>query len=184
MLPSRPRNARPSRTDWPSVVVECEVFETAQRLTVDGMWWIDNSRGQVKLALLLFVNVKAKAIRIETWKKDTIENPQQTREHDEGNVTGPTRQKTITITPKGITGTPLKLSFRDIFLHKPKRELGEKNYRIPEDDLKDYYETVWLASEDITSPAESCKLTFRWRCTLKAKPCLIQAIGKLDRLAP
>ena len=155
----RPRNARPLVTDWPSVIVECGVFETAQRLTVDGMWWIDNSRGQVKLALLLFVNAKAKTIRIETWKKDTIENPQQTRGHDEGNVTRPTRQKIITITPKGITGTPLKLSFRDIFLRKPKRELGERNYRITEDDLKDYYETVWPASEDITSPAESCKST-------------------------
>jgi len=132
--------------------------ETAQRLIVDGKWWIKDSGGAVKIVLLFFINVKAKTIRIEMWKKDTIENPQQTHPHDEEKVIGSTLKKAVNITPKAITGTPLKLRFRDIFLRKPKKELGEANYLITEEDMREYYHKVWPASLDVSSPAESCKL--------------------------
>jgi len=153
----RPNRARPKETDWPSVILEGALSDTAQRLIVDGKWWIENSDGAVKMVLLFFVNVKAKTIRIEMWKKNTIENPQQTRGHGEEEVTGPTRKKTLNITSTVITGAPFKLQFRDIFLRRPKEELGEANYHITEQDMREFYNKVWPASLDVTSPAESCK---------------------------
>ncbi|CUS06943.1 unnamed protein product, partial [Tuber aestivum] len=63
----RPLRARPGHHQWPTVVHECGVSETARRLTVDGKWWINNSGGAVKIVLLVFVNEKAKTIRIEMW---------------------------------------------------------------------------------------------------------------------
>jgi len=47
----------------------------------------------------------------DVWKEKI---PQQTRGHDEEQVAGPTRKKTLNITSNVITGAPLKLRFRDL----------------------------------------------------------------------
>ncbi|PUU80754.1 hypothetical protein B9Z19DRAFT_1078723 [Tuber borchii] len=152
----RPCHARPRITDWPSVILETGVSETPQRLPVDAKWWLANSGGAVKIALLFFVNLKARSIRIELWKKATVHNLQQTRGHNEEKVTAPMLHKIVNLTPEAITGAPLKLRFHDIFLRNPKKELGEaKHYHFTEEDLSEYYESVWPPSLDIISPAES-----------------------------
>ncbi|PUU76792.1 hypothetical protein B9Z19DRAFT_1194475 [Tuber borchii] len=151
----RPCHVRPRYTDWPSVVLETGVSETAERLHVDGRWWFANSGGAVKIVLLFFVNLKASSIKIELWKEGTVRNQQQTRVRSAVTSTGPTLQKTVNLTPNAITGAPIKLRFHDIFLRNPRKELGEpKHYHITEDDLSEYYKSVWPPSLDIISPAE------------------------------
>ncbi|CUS06944.1 unnamed protein product [Tuber aestivum] len=88
-------------------------------------------------------------------QNDTGENPEQTREHDEAQVTGPTLKKTIRITPTPVTGSPLVLKFRDIFLRKRKRCRGEKNYAITMEDIEKYYRKIWPLVPDVSSEAES-----------------------------
>ncbi|CUS11377.1 unnamed protein product, partial [Tuber aestivum] len=139
----RPRRARPNHNDWPTFITECGVSETPRRLEVDARWWIDSSNGDVKLVLLLFVSVKTKTIRIELWKQAMVENPQRTRTNDEDEVIRPTLKRVINITPESVTGAPLKLNFRDLFLRKPKKDRGEGNYVITEPDLRSYYEAIW-----------------------------------------
>ncbi|PUU72554.1 hypothetical protein B9Z19DRAFT_1069681 [Tuber borchii] len=149
----KPLRARPGRLDWPTVILEVGVSEKPRRSSLDAKWWIENSGGAIRVVLLFFVNLSRKTIRIEMWKKDTIDNPQHTRDHNQQEVTGPTLKQTINITPTGITGAPLVLSFRDIFLRRRKKRRGENNYIITEDDIQKFYNLVWLP--DVTSESES-----------------------------
>ncbi|KAG0128506.1 hypothetical protein HOY82DRAFT_522320 [Tuber indicum] len=139
----RPLRARPDQYDWPTVILECGVTESPRPLTADARWWFENSEDAVKIVLLFFVSVKYETIRIELWKCATVENPQQTRGNDHREVTGPILKRLINITAESITGAPLKLRFKDIFLRKHKNERGEGNYIITEHDLRDYYNMIW-----------------------------------------
>ncbi|PUU80731.1 hypothetical protein B9Z19DRAFT_1191630 [Tuber borchii] len=151
----KPLRARSGRMDWPTVILECGVSGVAKRLTVDGKWWIHNSGGAVKVVLLLFVNATAKTIRIEMWKKDMTEDSEQTAEHDNEEVSGPTLQQTINITETTITGTPLVLQFRDIFLRKAKKKRGEANYFFTNEDMQEFYHSIWPPAPDASSNAQS-----------------------------
>jgi len=152
----RPLRARPDLHDWPTIILECGVSETPRRLTVDARWWIENSGGAVKVVFLLFVSVKRKTIRIEVWNKSTVEKQQHTGENDEEITTGPTPKNTILITENSVTGAPLKLKFKEIFLRKPKKKRGEANYMITEHDLRVYYNRIWLPVPG-SSQDEDCK---------------------------
>ncbi|KAG0133074.1 hypothetical protein HOY82DRAFT_669170 [Tuber indicum] len=111
----RPLRARPDQYDWPTVILECGVTESPRRLTADARWWFENSEDAVKI----------------------------TRGNDHREVTGPILKRLINITAESITGAPLKLRFKDIFLRKHKNERGEGNYIITEHDLRDYYNMIW-----------------------------------------
>ncbi|CUS07804.1 unnamed protein product [Tuber aestivum] len=141
--------------DWPTIILECGVSEMPRRLKADARWWFENSDGAVILVLLFFVSVRDKTIRIELWKRATVENLQPTRGNDGGEVTGPTLQRVINITPESVTGAPLKLKFEDIFLRKPKTKRGEANYTITEHDLRTYYNHVWPPVPEASSQDES-----------------------------
>jgi len=163
----RPLRARPDHNDWPTVILECGVSEIPRRLTADRRWWIEHSKGAVKIVLLFFASLKNRTIRIELWKGDTVEN-QHTNGNDKDQVTGPRLKRTINITPDSVTGAPLKLKFKDIFLRKPKKKHGEANYIITEYDLRDYYNHIWPPAPVVGSQDESCKsafLTSRVNCS-------------------
>lgn len=52
-------------TDWPRLVIEVGDSESLPPLQTDGKWWIENSRGQVRIVLLLKIDTKKKrTIRI------------------------------------------------------------------------------------------------------------------------
>ncbi|KAG0131909.1 hypothetical protein HOY82DRAFT_607064 [Tuber indicum] len=85
-----------------------------------------------------------------TWPGRT-----KTRKHNKAKVTGPTLKQKIHITPTAVTGSPLVLKFRDIFLRKHKHSRGEKNYAIMMEDMEKYYRKVWPPVPDISSEAES-----------------------------
>lgn len=146
----RPRRARPNDSDWPTVVLECGLSEYARRLAVDARWWLHNSEGAVKIVLLVFASAKEKTIRVELWQLDTIENKEVTHENDIVEVTMPTLKNAINITAGGVTGDPLTLKFKDIFLRKPKTKRGEADYVFSVEDMRSYYDHLWPAacSED------------------------------------
>jgi len=166
----RPLRARPNHLDWPTVIFEGGVSETPNRLTADGRWWIENSKGAVKIVLLFFASVTDKSIRIELWKPGKVEKQHGTYESDKDVVTGPTLKKRVKITPNAITGAPLKLKFKDILLRKPKKKRGEGDYIITEDEIREYYNRVWpapLPALEDDSQDESCKLAlFDLSCKL------------------
>ena len=42
--------SRTPGTGWPTVVFECGVSESLERLRVDARWWLENSKGEVGTA--------------------------------------------------------------------------------------------------------------------------------------
>ena len=51
-------------TDWPQFVIEAGKSEALPRLQADSSWWIENSKGQVRMMLLLNIDTKKRTIRI------------------------------------------------------------------------------------------------------------------------
>ncbi|RPA95741.1 hypothetical protein L873DRAFT_1603355, partial [Choiromyces venosus 120613-1] len=139
----KPWLARPLVTDWPTMVFECGVSKSPRRLKLDARWWLDNSLGDVKIALLFFVSKTARTIHIEHWEMDTMPNPQVTRAHPHPVVTRPTIRDTIRIDGNAVTGGTLKLDFQRVFLRAPVAARGEGDFTFTAQDLRDYYDDVW-----------------------------------------
>lgn len=57
---------------WPTVVVEVGVSESYQKLKADAEWWLANSKGDVKLVIIVSVNRKTPNIKFETIFLDTV----------------------------------------------------------------------------------------------------------------
>ncbi|PWW77931.1 hypothetical protein C7212DRAFT_175711, partial [Tuber magnatum] len=142
----KPRLARQRVTDWPTIVLESGVSESPQRLKVDARWWLDNSRGDVKIALLFFVSRAAKTICIEHWEMQTSENPRLPRTYPNSMAARPTVQGSIKIDAHRVTGGTLVLKFEKIFLRAPDLARGEENVTFTIQDLRDYYDDVWAGA--------------------------------------
>ncbi|PYI03596.1 hypothetical protein BO78DRAFT_409776 [Aspergillus sclerotiicarbonarius CBS 121057] len=53
--------------DWPNWVIEGGMAESIQRLRGDASWWINHSRGEVQLVILVWIRPSRRTIKIETW---------------------------------------------------------------------------------------------------------------------
>ncbi|KAJ6110453.1 hypothetical protein N7486_002688 [Penicillium sp. IBT 16267x] len=51
---------------WPSVVMEVGVSESFNKLKADAAWWLENSRGQVRLVILISIDRTSPKIRYQT----------------------------------------------------------------------------------------------------------------------
>jgi hypothetical protein len=60
---------------WPTVVVEVGVSESYRKLRADAEWWLTNSRGDVKLVVIVSVSRKTPNIKFETIALDPTVNP-------------------------------------------------------------------------------------------------------------
>jgi len=138
-----PQFTRNYKTDWPTLVFECGVSQYAPSLKAGGRWWLENSSGQVNIALLFFVSKLARTIRIEQWVAETVPNPQATEGRSHLLTITPQIGDAILIDAHSITGGTLDLSFKKIFLREPVAAKGETNFTFTEQDLRDYYDDVW-----------------------------------------
>jgi len=135
----KPWVARPLETDWPTLVLECGVSESLQRLVVDAQWWLANSHGEVKIVLLFFVSTTTRTIHIQHWEIDNMPNLQL--------IATPTIKKTITINAQAVSGGTLRLDFQKLFLRPPVASRGEGDFTFTAQDLRDYYDDVWRAAQ-------------------------------------
>ena len=149
----KPRGARNWKGDWPTMVLECGVTQTQQRLKIDAHWWADNSLGEVKIVLTFIISETARTIRIQYWETNTIPNPHVSRERPNLTIVRVTIENTIhinansitTITQKGevVPGGTLSLDFNRLFLRNPVEEAGEANIDLNEADLRTFYDMTW-----------------------------------------
>ncbi|KAJ5784124.1 uncharacterized protein N7518_009801 [Penicillium psychrosexuale] len=63
-VPTQPIPGR--STTWPTVVVEVGVSESYRKLRADAEWWLTNSKGDVKLVIIVSINRKTPKIKYET----------------------------------------------------------------------------------------------------------------------
>lgn len=99
--------------DWPTMVSESGLSESPNRLRIDVGWWLIESGGQVKIALLISLKPALSAVHFEIWELDlaqrlmtravanNVHHPQQL----------PTCVQAIDIEHNKVSGTPLILEF-------------------------------------------------------------------------
>jgi hypothetical protein len=132
----------PSRkgTDWPTFVIESDCSETLQHLRSCASWWLGNSQGEVKFAIIISVQQVQKILHIEKWE---LALPSQERPATRALSLIPTKVQEITIlSDNTISGSlPLVLRFQDIFLRPPVLPEGDITFTV--EDLSELADTVW-----------------------------------------
>jgi hypothetical protein len=132
----------PSRkkTDWPTFVIEAGYSETLQHLRSSASWWLGNSQGEVKFAIIILVQQAQKILHIEKWE---LALSSQERPATRALSLIPTKVQEITILPDNtISGSlPLVLQFQDVFLRPA--VLLEGDITFTAEDLSKLADTVW-----------------------------------------
>ncbi|PUU73045.1 hypothetical protein B9Z19DRAFT_1095905 [Tuber borchii] len=149
----KPYSVRKNKGDWPSMVLECGVSQSPQRLKVDAHWWADNSVGDVKIVLLFIVSEKKRTIRLQYWKVEIVPNLNVTRSRPDPTIPRIAFENTIKIDSQGVTTIPkkgkeiaggsLNLSCDRLFLRDPVEGVDEENVTFSTEDLKDFYDKTW-----------------------------------------
>ncbi|KAJ9487068.1 hypothetical protein VN97_g6252 [Penicillium thymicola] len=137
-----PRQPIPGRsTRWPTVAVEVGVSESYRKLKADAEWWLTNSRGDVKLVIIVSVSRKTPRIKFETvtltpatFRLQRVRDVPTIRQSI---TTSRQPDATITVSPP----VPLTIQFEELFC----RQLvpPEHNIDISPDRLRVLSGQVW-----------------------------------------
>jgi hypothetical protein len=134
----KPQSFRPNDPDWPTIVIESGVSESLRRLRFDAGWWLTESRGDVKIVIIISIQQAKSRLRIEKWEHAPNGRllPLRTPPNNPNNLIRqiPTKIQEITIVsntvagaplpaaiggPFTVTRVPLVLEFDKIFLRPP-----------------------------------------------------------------
>ena len=64
-----PAGTRDSKFDWPSVVVEVGDSESLEDLQDDAAWWLTNSKGRTRMAIIIKFSKDPMSLRLERWEQ-------------------------------------------------------------------------------------------------------------------
>ncbi|PUU80883.1 hypothetical protein B9Z19DRAFT_1063094 [Tuber borchii] len=139
--------SRQYRADWPTVVFECGVLESLERLKVDAKWWLENSEGAVGTVVILTVSVEKRSLCAEMWELADVANPDVTQTDPDPFITRATRTGGCKIVGETVTGAPLKISFKKTMLRDPDETLGEGDIVFDTKEIKEVAEAVWATTK-------------------------------------
>lgn len=112
--------SRGNRSDWPTIVIESGLSESLRHLRADAKWWLENSGGDVGIVILISIKEAQRNLLIEKWELALAPNRPITRAFNNPNTLIPTKMQEIRIDSNiVVTGAPLVLEFRKIFLRPP-----------------------------------------------------------------
>jgi len=137
----KPWNSRRLRTDFPTLIIECGVSQSRDRLAVDAHWWLENSGGQVKIVLLISFSESKKEIHVEQWELVTIPDPHVTHSQPRPTRTAPTIIREFDLVQGVPNEASLTLNFEKVFLRPPAK--GEGDFTFSQEDLESYSTHVW-----------------------------------------
>ena len=138
----KPMSIRPRKADWPTIVLESGWSELLTRLRRDAHIWLEKSRGDVKIVLLLSVGRTARRMIIEKWENRPVPaNRPVTRSNT---TQTPTQIQAITIDSNSntVNGASLTLEFRKIFLRQAVPPL-EHDFTFTAQDLSAFATIFW-----------------------------------------
>src|SRR2546423_11909860 len=138
----KPGSMRPLETDWPTIMIESGWSESLIKLREDARRWLENSRGAIKIVLLISIGRRARTMIIEKWENRPVS---PNRPFTRSNTTQiPTQIQAITIDSNSNTvyGAPLILEFRKIFLRQTVPPL-EHDFTFTAQDLSAYATNFW-----------------------------------------
>lgn len=136
-------DVRPNEGDWPHFVIEAGMSESLQRLRADARWWIEHSKGQVGIVLVIQITPGSKTINLEKW----IPGPRpSTRSSSRVSAAAfPMQTAAISIvqsrTPS-VNGGPLILEFERVFGRPPQQPEADISLSAPE--LDSWARAIWI----------------------------------------
>jgi len=150
----KPSSSRPFGTDWPTVVIECGVSQSRDRLEVDANWWFENSGGQVKIVFLISFSEEKKKIQIQQWELVTVPDSHVSRGQPTATRTAPTIMHEFDLAAGVPNRTSLMLNFERIFLRKPAQGEGqhEGDITFSQQELELYANHVWNHTQNTRGP--------------------------------
>ena len=121
--------AEPEKSHWPTLVFEAGLSESLAKLRTNVEWWLHNSRGEVKIVIVISIRPAQKSIWIEKWclqprtpaAPTTGANPPIATKTQELSII----QNLCILTPVdstttyAVTGAPLILEFEKLLLRTP-----------------------------------------------------------------
>ncbi|KAF4770174.1 hypothetical protein N7455_006137 [Penicillium solitum] len=140
-----PAQSIPGRNPkWPTVVVEVGVSESYRKLRADAEWWLTNSRGDMKLGIIVSISRKTPNIKFETVALDLIVNSfyvPKIRQTITASRDANKPNSQITIRP----AVPLVIGFEELFCRQPVPP--EHNIELSPDRLGRISKQVWGEQE-------------------------------------
>jgi hypothetical protein len=146
----RPK-CRPGEREWPTLVIEAGLSEPLAKLRTDAEWWLTNSKGDVKITIIISINPAQKSLWIEKWY---LQPPRPAAPVTRANAPVPTKIQELTIiqnppipTPPGnittytVTGAPLILEFEKLLLRVPVPPEGHVIFTAA--DLQAWADEFW-----------------------------------------
>ncbi|KAK9357344.1 hypothetical protein V1504DRAFT_73224 [Lipomyces starkeyi] len=93
---------------FPSFIVEVGVSQSLLQLRQDARLWLEKTKGETKVVLLIFLNIAAATLTIERWQHATSPPPRETRS---GSLFVPEQVQLVTYdnNTQQVTGDPLIL---------------------------------------------------------------------------
>lgn len=141
----KPVSSRGLKTDWPALVFESGLSESLQRLRAGASWWLTNSASQVKIVIIIDIDLNAQKLHVERWGMLLAPASRPaTRALVATNNLVLTKFADIDIVNSIVTAgsnVPLVLPFRDIFLRLPGPEEGD--FVFSAKDLQNWSATLW-----------------------------------------
>jgi len=132
--------AYPMTTRWPTVVFECGLSQSLERLRVDSCWWLENST-EVNIVLLFSISKADKRLHLEQWEMVTSPNQHVSRAHPDPITTTLSKIKEIDIVDGVASGAPLTFNFQKVFRRPPVQ--GEGDIVFSAQDLERWAAHIW-----------------------------------------
>lgn len=118
----------------PTLVIETGVNESLRKLRWDAGWWLTNTNGEVKIVLVVSINLHSRTVLLEKWQMAS--SGTGTRQ-----TIAPQAVHTIQIAQHAANGAPLILGFADLMLRAPIPP--EQDLIFSASDLIQCYRSVW-----------------------------------------
>ena len=151
--------SRDGKACWPTIVFEAGFSESLPKLRTDAAWWLTNSRGDVKIVVVVSIRRPQRMLLIEQWCMAPHPGPSAaTRTRSNANaplqVPRPTQELTIiqdppipplpnTVPTYTVTGAPLTFDFAKLLLRAPVPPEG--NVIFTAADLQAFALRYWRA---------------------------------------
>jgi hypothetical protein len=145
---------RPREDDWPTIVFEAGLSESLTGLRRDAQWWLANSRGEVKIVIIISIVKAEKSLWIEQWCISPPTRPGSATRAFLNATPVPTKIQELTVIQDPpiphlpgtiptytVTGAPLTLEFEKLLLRAP--VLPEGNVILTAADLQAWAEEFW-----------------------------------------
>jgi hypothetical protein len=147
----KPKWCRAGKDNWPTLVFEAGLSETLANVRTDAEWWLTNSRGEVKIAIVISIKPAQKSLWIEKW---CLQPRRPAAPVIRANDLVPTKIQELTIIqnphippPRGtistylVTGAPLILEFDKLLLRAPVLPEGDVIFTAA--DLQAWADELW-----------------------------------------